>query len=101
MINPADVQVVVLMGGLGTRLKNYTKDCPQSLVEVCNRPFFDYQLDLLIAWGFVKFVFLIGYKADMIEEYYGDGCSRGISIKYSYDGETLRFIRAFLLSQCD
>ncbi|MCR5301121.1 MAG: HAD-IIIA family hydrolase [Lachnospiraceae bacterium] len=89
MINPADFQVVVLMGGLGTRLKDYTKQCPKSLVDVCGRPFFDYQLDLLSAWGFRKFVFLIGYRADMIEEYYGDGRDRGISIKYSYDGEKL------------
>ncbi len=89
MISTADVQVVVLMGGLGTRLKDYTKQCPKSLVDVCGRPFFDYQLDLLTAWGFNRFVFLIGYRAEMIEEYYGDGSSRGISIKYSYDGEKL------------
>lgn len=89
MITPSDVQVVVLMGGLGTRLKDYTKECPKSLVDVCGRPFFDYQLDLLTAWGFKKFVFLIGYRAEMIEEYYGDGGSRGISIRYSYDGEKL------------
>ncbi len=89
MISPSDVQVVVLMGGLGTRLKDYTKECPKSLVKVGDKPFFDYQLDLLVAWGFKKFVFLIGYKADMIEEYYGDGSSRDISIKYSYDGEKL------------
>lgn len=89
MISPADVQVVVLMGGLGTRLKDYTKECPKALVDVCGRPFFDYQLDLLAAWGFHKFLFLIGYRAGMIEEHYGDGSSRGISIKYSYDGEKL------------
>ena len=89
MINPSDVQVVVLMGGLGTRLKDYTKECPKSLVDVCGRPFFDYQLDLLTAWGFKDFLFLIGYRANMIEEHYGDGKDRGISIKYSYDGEKL------------
>lgn len=89
MTGTADVQVVVLMGGLGTRLKGYTKECPKSLVEVCGRPFFDYQLDLLTAWGFKKFLFLIGYRAGMIEEYYGDGSSRQISISYSYDGEKL------------
>lgn len=89
MRRPADVQVVVLMGGLGTRLGGITKQCPKSLVDVCGRPFFDYQLDLLTAWGFKKFVFLIGYRADMIEEYFGDGSSRGISIKYSQDGEKL------------
>lgn len=89
MMNPGSVQVVVLMGGLGTRLKNFTKECPKSLVEVCGKPFFDYQLDLLTAWGFKKFVFLVGYKSDMIEEHFGDGSSRGISITYSYDGEKL------------
>ncbi len=89
MTGTADVQVVVLMGGLGTRLKEYTKECPKSLVDVCGRPFFDYQLDLLTAWGFKKFVFLIGYRADMIEQHYGNGSDRGISIKYSYDGEKL------------
>ena len=85
----SEMQVVVLMGGLGTRLKSYTKACPKSLVEVCGKPFFDYQLELLMAWGFKKFVFLIGYKADMIEEYYKDGSDKGISIKYCYDGEKL------------
>lgn len=89
MTDLADIQVVVLMGGLGTRLKDFTKECPKSLVDVCGRPFFDYQLELLTAWGFKKFVFLIGYRANMIEEYFGDGSSRGISIKYCYDGEKL------------
>ena len=89
MRNLKDMQVVVLMGGLGTRLKNYTKQCPKSLVEVNGKPFFDYQLDLLIAWGFEKFLFLIGYHAEMIEDYYKDGSERGITIKYCYDGEKL------------
>ena len=33
------MQVVVLMGGLGTRLKNQTKNCPKPLLEVCGKPF--------------------------------------------------------------
>lgn len=89
MRNLKDIQVVVLMGGLGTRLKDFTKQCPKPLVRVNEVPFFDYQLDLLMAWGFKKFLFLIGYHAEMIEEYYGDGSSEGISIRYSYDGEKL------------
>lgn len=88
-MNLSDMQVVVLMGGLGTRLKEYTKECPKPLVDVCGKPFFDYQLDLLMAWGFKKFLFLIGYRAEMIEEYYGDGSSRNISIEYCYDGKEL------------
>ena len=87
MIKPEDMQVVVLMGGLGTRLKEFTADTPKSLVEVEGRPFFDYQLDLMQLWGFRKFVFLIGYRANMIEDHYGDGSDRGISIQYCYDGD--------------
>ncbi len=84
-----EIQVVVLMGGLGTRLKEFTKECPKSLVDVGEKPFFDYQLDLMKKWGFRKFVFLIGYRAEMIEQYYGDGRKDGISIEYCYDGEKL------------
>lgn len=77
------------MGGLGTRLKEYTKTCPKSLVEVDSKPFFDYELELLMKWGFCRFLFLIGYQADMIEKYYGDGSDKGISITYCMDGEKL------------
>lgn len=89
MKNLEDVQVVVLMGGLGTRLKEHTKQCPKSLVQVLSKPFFDYELGLLKQRGFRRFLFLIGYHADMIEEYYGDGSDRGISIEYCMDGEKL------------
>ena len=89
MVELKDVQVVVLMGGLGTRLKEYTRERPKSLVDVNGKPFFDYSLKLLTDAGFREFLFLIGYRAEMIEEYYGDGTSRGISIKYCYDGEEL------------
>ncbi|MBP5385201.1 MAG: HAD-IIIA family hydrolase [Lachnospiraceae bacterium] len=89
MRNLEEVQVVVLMGGLGTRLKEYTKECPKSLVPVNSKPFFDYELELLTQWGFRRFLFLIGYHAEMISDYYGDGSARGISIEYCMDGEKL------------
>ena len=88
-INTKDIQVAVLMGGLGTRLKEFTKECPKPLVDVEGRPFFDYSLKLLMHHGFRKFLFLIGYRAEMIEEYYGDGSRLGISITYCYDGKEL------------
>lgn len=89
MKKQSDVQVVVLMGGLGTRLKEYTKQCPKPLVEVMGKPFFDYQLTLMAEQGFCRFLFLIGYRAEMIEEYYGDGSRFGVTIEYCYDGEKL------------
>ncbi len=77
------------MGGLGTRLGEYTKEVPKPLVKVSGRPFFDYELMLLKHYGFRKFLFLTGYKAGMIEDHYGDGSDLGISIQYCYDGEKL------------
>ena len=54
---PEKIQVVVLMGGLGSRLGEQTKGCPKPLVDVGGRPFFDYQLDLLKGYGFRDFCF--------------------------------------------
>lgn len=85
----ARMQVVVLMGGLGTRLESQTRHCPKPLLRVQGKPFFEYQLNLMRQAGFKKFLFCVGYHAKMIEEYFGDGSSFGVEISYSYDGETL------------
>ncbi len=82
---PENVQVVVIMGGLGTRLKEYTADCPKSLVPVGEKAFFDYELELLTQTGFQRFVFCLGYRSEQIRDHYGDGSAYGIEIRYSYD----------------
>ncbi|MCR5116359.1 MAG: HAD-IIIA family hydrolase [Lachnospiraceae bacterium] len=83
------MQLVVLMGGLGTRLGELTKTHPKSMMEVEGLPFFDYELFLLKRAGFKDFLFLTGYESDEIEDYYGDGSKAGVSIKYCRDGEKL------------
>lgn len=90
-MDPKDVQVVVLMGGLGSRLGDITANQPKPLVPIHGKPFFEYELKLLLQSGFRKFLFLVGYRSEMIEQYFGDGSRYGedISIRYSYDGETL------------
>lgn len=80
-----NTQVVVLMGGLGTRLG--MENCPKAMVGINGLPFFDYQMKVLKRWGFHNFLFLVGYQAKAIEQYYGDGTAQNVSIKYSYDGE--------------
>lgn len=81
----ADTQIVVLMGGLGTRLG--LKNTPKAMADINGVPFFDYQLRLLKRWRFHKFLFLVGYQAESIENYYGNGSKWQIDIKYSYDGK--------------
>lgn len=84
----ADMQVVVLMGGLGTRLG--LKNRPKAMAEIDGYPFFDYQLKLLKRWKFHKFLFLVGHHAECIENYYGNGAAWDVEIQYSYDGPTQR-----------
>lgn len=87
----ASLQVVVLMGGLGSRLGQQTANTPKPLILVNGTPFFEYEFKLLLKSGFRKFLFLVGYRAYMIEEYFGDGSRYGqdVQISYSYDGEEL------------
>lgn len=84
-----DVQVVVMMGGVGSRLGEIVAECPKPMLPVGNGgiPFFEYELKLLIAAGFRRFLFCTGYLSGEIEDYFGDGEKFGISIEYKNDSK--------------
>ena len=82
-----DMQVVVFMGGLGTRLGVAYRDAPKSMVDVHGKPFFHYPLQVLKRQGFRRFVFCVGFKADPIQKYFEDGKKYQIQIRYVHDGE--------------
>jgi NDP-sugar pyrophosphorylase family protein len=84
-----DMQVVILAGGLATRLGHLTKDLPKSLVEMQGRPFLEYQLDLLRRAGIRNIVLCVGHLGRQIEGYFGDGQKHGVSIRYSYEDTPL------------
>ncbi len=85
-----DIQVVVLMGGIGTRLGEITKRIPKPMIRIHGKPFFEYQLTLMKEAGFKKFLFCIGYHSEEITEYFGNGEKFGVEISYSFDGPKLR-----------
>ena len=85
----ASLPVVILAGGLATRLRPLTEKIPKSLVEVDGRPFLEHQLALLRKSGVTEIFLCIGYLGEMIEELFGDGKRFGVDITYSYDGEKL------------
>ncbi|AMV28222.1 D-glycero-alpha-D-manno-heptose 1-phosphate guanylyltransferase [Gemmata sp. SH-PL17] len=84
-----DLPVVVLCGGLGTRLRSAVSDRPKALAPVGNEPFLAVQLDLLRQRGARRFVLCVGHMADQIEAEFGDGSRFGVRIDYSHDGEKL------------
>lgn len=83
------MQVVILAGGRATRLRPLTDKVPKSLVEICGKPFLQYQLDFLKEGGVREVVLCIGYLGKEIEKYFGDGGKFGMNIKYSYEKEQL------------
>ena len=80
--------VAILAGGLATRLQPILKEAPKSLIEICGKPFIDWQLRLLTSSGVERVVLCTSHKSEMIEDYVGDGGKYGIEINYSKDGPT-------------
>jgi NDP-sugar pyrophosphorylase family protein len=85
----ASSPVVILAGGLATRLRPLTEKLPKSLIEVAGRPFLEHQLALLRKNGVSEIFVCVGYRGEMIEQLFGDGKQFGVEITYSYDGEKL------------
>lgn len=65
-----EVDVVILCGGLGTRLKQVSKDLPKPMVEINGRPFLEIIIDHIASYGFRKFVLCTGYKKEVISEFF-------------------------------
>lgn len=81
--------VVILAGGLATRLRPITEQIPKSLVEVAGEPFISHQLKYLQQQGIKKVTLCIGYLGEMVQSVVGDGSQFGIDITYSLDGVKL------------
>jgi D-glycero-D-manno-heptose 1,7-bisphosphate phosphatase len=76
-------QVVVLCGGLGTRLRPHTDHIPKPMIPCNEKPFLLYLLQQMSDQGLKEFVLLTGYLGENIENYFGDGSQWGWSIQYS------------------
>ncbi len=83
------MQVVILAGGIATRLRPLTEKIPKSMLPVSGKPFLEHQLSLLRSNGVVDVVLCVGFLAHMITEYFGDGSRFGVRIVYSHEGEVL------------
>jgi len=73
-------EAIVLAGGLGTRLRSAVPDLPKCMAPVNGKPFIAYVIDYFIAQGIEKFIFSLGYKHEVIEQY--------LNTQYSYPGHT-------------
>ncbi len=84
-----DNWVVLMAGGLGTRLSPLTDEVPKPLLKVGSRPILETIISTFIKQGFLKFYLSVNYKADMIIDYFGDGSQFGAEIKYIYENKRM------------
>lgn len=80
------MQVVVLAGGLATRLGSLTDRSPKSMVEIEGHPFIAYQLSMLKRFGVNKVLLCVGHMGNQIQEFVGDGSRFGLEVSYSDEG---------------
>lgn len=88
---------VVLAGGLGTRLRSLISDVPKPMAEVLGKPFLSYLLDYWISQGIRRFIISVGYKHEVIINYFGDFYN-GAKIDYSLEEFALGTGGGFILA---
>jgi dTDP-glucose pyrophosphorylase len=96
-----DNWVVLMAGGLGTRLAPLTQDRPKPLLEVGGKPLLETILESFIDQGFHRFFLSVNYKAEMIIDHFGDGARWGVEIRYLREDRQLGTAGALsLLPEC-
>lgn len=85
---PAAEEAIVLVGGLGTRLRTVVADLPKPLAPVAGRPFLAYLLDQLAMSGLRRVILATGYLAEKIEQAVGRQW-QGMEIAYSHESQPL------------
>jgi len=82
-------QVVILAGGLATRMRPRTLTVPKILLDVAGRPFVDWQLELLAKCKYTRVLFCVAHLAAQVREHVGDGARFGLEVAFADDGDKL------------
>lgn len=82
------MEAIVLAGGMGTRLRSVVAEIPKPMAPVAGKPFLEYLLEWLHKGGVTRVVLSVGYKWEVIEEYFGTRF-RGIELVYSVEDTPL------------
>jgi NDP-sugar pyrophosphorylase family protein len=78
-------KVVLMAGGLGTRLHPLTKKTPKPMIHVGDKPILETIINSFKQYGFHDFILSVNYKAEILRNYFGDGSRFGVSIEYVYE----------------
>jgi len=93
-------KVILMVGGLGTRLRPLTENTPKPMLPVGGKPILQTIVEKFVSYGFVNIVMCIGYKSHIIQDFFEDGSRFGANIEYILENERMGTAGALsLLSQ--
>lgn len=75
-------KVVLMVGGLGTRLRPLTENTPKPMLKVGNKPILQTIVEKFSQYGFVNIIMCVNYKSNIIQDFFGDGSRFGVNISY-------------------
>lgn len=81
-VEPNENIMVIMAGGLGTRMSSYTENCPKPMLEVRGRPMLEHIIERAREEGFNNFLISVNYLRHIIENYFGDGQKWKVNIEY-------------------
>ena len=76
-------QAVLLAAGRGTRMRELTADLPKPMIEVRGKPVLQHIVEGLRDAGVRRFLIIVGYRADAVQNFFGDGARYKIDIQYA------------------
>lgn len=83
------MKVVLMAGGRGTRISELFPDIPKPLIPIQNMPVLEREIISLREQGFTEIILTVGYMADKIKDYFGDGTRLGVKINYFIEDKPL------------
>ena len=83
------IDVIIMAGGLGSRLKNLTKEIPKPLLKVGSKPIIEHNIDSLANYGAKNFHISVRHMANLIIDKIGNGSSKSIEISYLEENKPL------------
>lgn len=85
----ASTPVVIMAGGLGSRLGELTRDVPKPMLTIGDKPIMQNIIESFMDAGFSKFYICVNYKAEVIKNYFKDGAEFGVDISYVEEDKRL------------
>jgi bifunctional UDP-N-acetylglucosamine pyrophosphorylase/glucosamine-1-phosphate N-acetyltransferase len=83
------MKCVILAAGEGKRMRPLTFTRPKVMLPIANKPILEWNLINAIDAGIKEFIFVVGYKSEMVRNYFGDGKKWNVKIEYINQGEAL------------